>query len=31
VIKDVKLMETLFPVQKAGIINPEVEKLKEFL
>ena len=31
VIKDVKLMETLFPVQKAGIINPEVEKLKEYI
>ena len=31
VIKDVKLMETLFSVQKAGIINPEVGKLKEFL
>ncbi len=31
VIKDVKLMETLFTVQKAGITNPEVEKLKEYI
>jgi hypothetical protein len=26
-----KNMETLFPIRIQGILNPEIEKLKEFL
>lgn len=30
IIKDVNILEDVFPVEKGGIINPNVEKLKEF-
>ncbi len=30
-IGELHLMETLFPIRKQGILNPEIEKLKEFL
>ena len=30
-IKEVKLLEGIFQVQKAGIINPNIDKLKDFL
>jgi DNA-binding Lrp family transcriptional regulator len=30
IISDIKIMENVFPVQKNGIVNPNVEKLKEF-
>jgi hypothetical protein len=29
-ISDLYLIEELFAVQKSGIVNPEIEKLKEF-
>ncbi len=30
IIKDVHILEDVFPVEKGGIINPNVRKLKEF-
>ena len=30
-IGEVQMMETLFPIRIQGILNPEIEKLKEFL
>jgi len=30
-IGELHMMEVLFPIRKQGILNPEIEKLKEFL
>ena len=30
-IGEMHLMETLFPIRIQGIVNPEIQKLKEFL
>jgi len=30
-IRELHIMETLFPIRIQGILNPEIEKLKEFL
>ena len=30
-IGELHMMETLFPIRKQGILNPKIEKLKEFL
>jgi hypothetical protein len=30
-VAELHLLETMFTVKKQGVLNPEVEKLKEFL
>jgi DNA-binding Lrp family transcriptional regulator len=30
-IEEIKLLENMFPIKKCGIVNPEIEKLKDFI